>query len=131
MNTTGREPTSDLLPQERADLVSNQSVQNAPGLLGIDQIHVDASRVLEGVLDGFLGDFVEHHAVSRYVLELGGFDEMPGDGLAFAVRVGGQIHRCSLRGCIFDFLDHCLLGLGDDIPGDDALGQSNPQGLLG
>ena len=130
LDAPGREPTSDLLPEERADFVADQSVQNAPGLLGIDQIHVDLTRVLEGVLDGFFGDFVEFHAVSRRALQLGGLDEMPGDGFAFPVRVGGQIYRRSLRGRVFDFLNDGLLALGHDIPGDYPLGQRDAQGLL-
>ena len=53
--------------------------------------------MLNGVLDRLFGDFVELHAVYRLAIEQAFFLEylvqMPGDGLAFAIRVSGQIQR--------------------------------------
>ena len=55
--------------------------------------------MFEGLLDGFLGYLVEDDAVCGYVFNSGSLDQVPGDGLAFAVGVGGQIdRRCFLRG---------------------------------
>ena len=47
--------------------------------------------LLERLLDGRLGDFVERDAAGLLVLEAERFLEMPGDGLAFAVGVGRQV----------------------------------------
>ena len=40
----GREARFDRLPQKRAELISDQPVEDAAGLLGVDQIDVDVAR---------------------------------------------------------------------------------------
>ena len=51
---------------------------------------IDGSRVFEGVDDGGLGDFVEDDALGGPDVQAQGVGEMPGDGFAFAVQVGGE-----------------------------------------
>jgi hypothetical protein len=52
------------------------------------------------VLNRPLGDFVEHHPLHRLIVQqialAQNFVQMPGNGLAFAIRVGGQIQRFGL-----------------------------------
>ena len=53
------------------------------------------------MVNGGLGDFVEHHPMHGYAwldgrLEV--FDEVPADGLSLAVFVGCQINRTGLLG---------------------------------
>ena len=97
LHAPGREPAAHLVPQERADLVAHEPVEDAARLLGVDLLRVDLARVLEGLLDGAFGDLVEDHAahlllgLGRLAGELLG--EVPADGLALAVRVGGQEDR--------------------------------------
>ena len=86
LDTTGREAAHDLLPQHRADLVAVQAVEDAAGLLRVDEVHVDVTRVGDRALDRLLGDLVEHDALDRDVgLEL--VEQVPGDGLALAVLI--------------------------------------------
>src|SRR6202008_190334 len=54
LHATGGQPAGDLLPQDRADLVAVQPVEDAPGLLGVDEVLVERPRVLRGGADGRL-----------------------------------------------------------------------------
>ena len=84
-----RELRHDLLPQDRGHLVAVQPVQDATGLLCLDQVLVDLARVGHGLLDRRAGDLVEDHPPDRH-LGLEGLHQVPGDGLALAVLVRGQ-----------------------------------------
>ncbi len=50
---------SDLAPEQGAEPVADQPVQDAPCLLGIDQLPVYRPGISEGLLDGFAGYLVE------------------------------------------------------------------------
>ena len=45
----------DRLPQQRADLVAYEAVQDAPGLLCLDLSHVEGSRGIERRANGSAG----------------------------------------------------------------------------
>src|SRR5216684_5119839 len=45
----GRESAPHLLPEQRADLVADEAVEDASGLLGVNERLVDLAWVLEGV----------------------------------------------------------------------------------
>ena len=72
LHAARRKPASHLLPEQRAYLVADEPVQDATRLLGIDEALVDVARVLEGVEDGVLRDFVEDDALVRRLLQAGG-----------------------------------------------------------
>ena len=66
----------------------------------MNQIHIELAGLVQRFLDHILSDGVEGDAL--VMLELQALLEMPGDGLAFAVRIGCQIdgfgaHRPSLE----------------------------------
>ena len=80
-----------LLPEQRAELVADEPVEEPPGLLGVDHVHVDRADVAERLLDGPLGDLVEGHPADPVVGQVEGLLEVPGDRLALAVGVGRQV----------------------------------------
>jgi hypothetical protein len=89
LHAAGGQPGADLLPQHRGDLVAVEAVQDAPGLLGVDELQIDLAGVAHRVLDRLAGDLVEHHALGRD-LRLEHLVQVPRDGLALAVLVGGE-----------------------------------------
>ena len=89
LHAAGRKPGHDLLPEHRGDLVAVQPVEDAAGLLGVDQVLVEIARIGDRLGDRALGDLVEHHPMGRD-LGLQFLQQMPGDRLALAVAVGGQ-----------------------------------------
>ena len=79
----------DLLPQHGRDLVPVQPVQHPARLVGVDQAVVHLARVGDGPGDRLRGDLVEDHPAVRHLgLEL--LQQVPGDGLALAVFIGGE-----------------------------------------
>ena len=80
---------ADLLPQHFGDGVAVEPIEDATGLLRIDEFHVDVAGVGDGLADRVLGDLVEDHAADR---DLGAqhLHEVPGDGLALAVLVRSE-----------------------------------------
>ena len=82
----------DLEPEQGADFVAHQPVQDAPRLLRIHQLHINGAGMGECFLHRLPGDFVKDDALGRLVLPVparGGL-EMPGNGLALPVGVRSQ-----------------------------------------
>jgi hypothetical protein len=91
LHATSGEALADLLPEERAQLVADETVKDAAGLLGVHEFHVYVTRVIERFVYGGRRNLVEDNTLQRIGAEAGGFENMPGNGLAFAVGVGGQV----------------------------------------
>ena len=128
-STTSRTATLCTRPAERWFLlilrrssglrrVAHQPVQDAAGLLGVHQAGVDLAGVGKGLVDGALGDLVEDHAMNGLLLDdrVQGGAQVPGDGLALAVGVGGQVDLVGLLGLGAQAPDDVLLLLGDHVP---------------
>ncbi len=91
LNAPSGQAAPNLPAQERADRVADQAIYDAPRLLGIDAIHVDAARALHGGQHRTLGDLVEFDACDLLVaIKAERGDEMPGNGLALTVGVSGE-----------------------------------------
>ncbi len=56
---------------------------------------------------------------------------MPGDGLALAVGVGGQVDGLGALGCPLDLLDHLRLALGNLVGGGEIALDINSQLVRG
>ncbi len=130
LHPSGRQAAPHRLPQERAHLVAHQPVQDAAGLLGVDLLLVDPARMGDGLGHALLGDLVEHGpldlpGLSALVLYLGG--NVPGDGLALAVRVGGDEYPLGLGGGGLDLGQHLGLALDGDVGGLEVLLEVHPQ----
>src|SRR5215813_4692059 len=93
-------PATNLVPQQRGDLVPDNAIKNATRLLRVNQIPVDLARMIECSLHGLGSDFVERHPMdgntaASLLLRLGFtefFVQMCSDGLAFAVRVRREVN---------------------------------------
>ncbi len=90
LHAAGRKLGSHLSPQQRRHFVAVQPVEDPARFLRSDQVVVDVARRLQRGLDGLFGDFVKHQPVDRH-LRLEHFEQVPTDGLPFAVFVRRQI----------------------------------------
>ena len=107
----------DLLPQHRGDLVAVEPVEDPAGLLRLDEVHVDVAGVVDRGVDRLRGDLVEHHPADRHLgLQL--VEQVPRDGLALAVLVGGEEE---LGGVLEQPLELGHVGLL--VPGDHVVGR--------
>ena len=84
-----------LLPQQRRQIEADEVVERAARLLRVHQVERQVARLGHGALHFALGDFVEHDALDFLALEIAALFEqlaqVPGNGFAFAIRVGRQI----------------------------------------
>ena len=117
LHPPGAQVPGDLAPQQGADLVTHEPVEEPPRLLRVDQVHVDRADVLERLLDGAVGDLVERDPAHPLVGESQGHLEVPGDGFPLAVGVGREVDDVGLGGLLLQFGDGRLLLVGDEISG--------------
>ena len=98
LDAAGRELRLDLLPKDGGEFETDESVEHAAGLLGLDQVHVDVARVVDSFEDGRLGNLVEDDAAGLFDRQAEGFSQVPGNGLSFAVFIGSQPDRIRFCG---------------------------------
>ena len=91
----------DLLPQQGTELIAHQPVQNTPGLLGIHQILVNVSGMLNALTHHVLRDLIEGDPLCFLVRQIQQAFQVPADGLALAVRVGCEVHGIRRLGGFF------------------------------
>ena len=122
LHPAGGQAGHDLLPEDRADLVAVEAVEDAARLLGLDEVHVELARVLGGLEDRGLGDLVEDHPLDRdALLGLELVEQVPGDGLALAVLVGGEVELVGVLEQRLELGDVLLLVARHDVVGLEAV----------
>ena len=114
LDTAGREPWHDLLPEDRRHLVAVEAVEDPPCLLGVDESIVDRARLLERTDDRVLRDLVEDHALDGD-LRLQHLDEMPRDRLALAILVRREQELVGVGEALLEVGDDLLLVGVDDV----------------
>ena len=62
LHAPGGETPADLVPKKRRNLVADQAVENAPRLLGVDQVGVQLTRMLKSGADGPRRNLIERDA---------------------------------------------------------------------
>ena len=60
--TSGRQGGLQATPQHRRQFETDNAVEHAAGLLGVDARNIDIARCFDGVQYGALGNFVENYA---------------------------------------------------------------------
>ena len=132
LHPSGRETPAHLFPQERGQLIAHDPVKDTTGLLGVHQVNVDGAGVFHTIFHTALGDLIEGHTVLIVEIQPQDIGQMPGDGLAFPVRVGCQIDLVALFRLLLQRRDKLLLVLHFnvvrfeavfDVHADLALGQ--------
>ena len=94
LHAAGRQAAAHFLPEQRREIETDEVVERAARLLRIHEVERQVARLGDGALHFALGDFVEHDAFDFLALEVAALFEqlaqVPGNGFAFAVRVGRQ-----------------------------------------
>ena len=108
LHAARREPAGDLAPEHRRELVAEQAVEDAARLLGVHEGRVQLTDVLQTAAHALLGDLAEGHAVHRH-RGLEGVQQVPGDGLALAVRIRGEVEGLGVLELALELGDLLLL----------------------
>ncbi len=135
LNPPGGKAAAHFVPEDGRDLVADQTVQNAPRLLRVHLLNVQFLGVLEGLLDGGLGDFVKDHALElRLALGLLAaqfLGQVPADGLSLAIGVGGQEDFIRILGRLLELVHDLLAGGQDFVVDFETLFDIDAQFALG
>ena len=110
------EAPGHFFPQQGRHRVAHQSVEDATGLLGVHQLHVELAGLAQGPFDGVLGDLVEHHPLDRH-LGVEQLQQMPADRFPLAVFIRGQEQFISALEGVLELLDDLFLVLRHHIEG--------------
>ena len=76
------------MPDDWAELKTNQSVKDLPSLLRLNQIHVHGSRILNCIGYGIFSDLMKDNSLSRFNRKIQHLAQMPSNSLSFAVFIG-------------------------------------------
>jgi hypothetical protein len=100
LHATSGQPGADLAPQHRRHFVAVEAIEDAAGLLRVDEGAIDLAGVGDRELDRILGDLMEHHALhGNFGLEF--LQQVPRDGLALAVLISREEEFvCALEGLL-------------------------------
>ena len=129
LHAARRQRRPHLLPQHGRQLETDQTIQHAARLLGVDQIHVDRPRVLDSLQNGPLRNFVEDDPLRPLDRETQHFGQVPCDGLSFAVFIGGEPHSPVLRGAR-EFVHDLAFILRDLVDRREPVGEIDSQILF-
>jgi hypothetical protein len=115
LHAPGRQPALDLAPEHRGKVEADQVIERAARLLGVDELAREPARVGHRLADRLGRDLGEHHPVQGLAVEhpalLEDLADVPGNGLALAVQVGGEIDVLGGLGRPGDRLDVFLVAL--------------------
>ena len=117
LDPSGGQAPTDLLPKQGAQLIAHNAVQNAPGLLSVHQIVINATGRFNGLGDHIFRNLIERHPQCLLIGDVQQSFQMPGNGLAFPVRVGCQIDVLAALGRFFQIGNDRFLALHGDIVG--------------
>ena len=95
LHPPGRQLRRDLAPQQRRQVEAHQVVDRLARVERVDQLAAQLARLAQRPRHRLAGDLVEDDAPHRAVAELPALAQQvaqqPGDRLALAVRVGGEV----------------------------------------
>ena len=124
-------PPADGLGQKGAEGVAHQPVQDAAGLLGVDQIQIDGPGVGHALLHAGAGDLVKGDAVRGVLVQAQNVGQVPGDGLPLPVRVGGKQHAVGVGGGLFQLFYQLLLAFYNAVFGLEVVLHVHAETRLG
>jgi hypothetical protein len=127
----GQGPPLQAFLEERRQLEPHQPVEDPPGLLGVHQIEVDPAGFLEGPLHRVARDLRERDPVRGTRVGPDGLGDVPCDGLAFAVEVGGEPQPGGALVRLPELGDDVLLGLEHLVLGLEVVVDLDAHAVLG
>ena len=125
---------ANLVPQQRAQLVSHKPVNHPAPLLRLHEIEIDLAGMLQRILHRRLRDLMEDHPSRQdrwLALRLHRLQQVPRNRLTFPVRVSRQQQLRSTTGKKRQLLDQVLLLLRHHVTRREFLVNVHPKPALG
>ena len=67
LHPTRRKSPGNLFPEQRRQGVANKPIKDAPGFLGMNELHVQIACLIKGFRNCLFGDLVKHHPFHRHL----------------------------------------------------------------
>ena len=77
LHTAGGQSLADLAPEDGAEAIADETIKDTSGLIGVDEIDIDAARLVKGAADGVLGDLMKDDAPHPILRNAGGLHQVP------------------------------------------------------
>ena len=116
LHTPRGQAPGHLLPQQRRQGVSHQTVQDASRLLGMHEFHIQLTGLVKSPANRLLGDLVKHHAFHRN-LRCKQLQQMPADAFTLSVFISRQQKLVSTFESVLQLLDRFFLVLRHHVKG--------------
>ncbi len=120
LHATGRKRGFQALPEHGRQLESHNAVEHTACLLGIDAGKVNAARMLYGIQNSFLGNFMEYNSFCILGLKAEHFIEVPCDSLSLAVLIGSEPYSPGSSRGTAQLAHHRLLVVGNLVDGRET-----------
>ena len=114
LHPPGRSRLIDRAPEHGRDLVAHETVEEPATFLGVHQAKVQRAGLGDGLGNGGRGDLVKDHALD-WDLGVEHLLEVPRDGLALAVFVGGEVELVDFFEGRLQFRDNLLAVVRHDV----------------
>ena len=131
LNSSCAESALDVLPKQRRDLISYDSVKDSSCLLGVYKAHIDVAGLFDRRLDHALGDLVEGDSLRLFDRYSECCRKMPRDSLSLTVRVGCEIYFGCVLCFLLDLLDYIAFAADVDIMSLEIIVNINAEGGFG
>jgi len=128
LHAPGTQTTLDLLPQQRANFVAHQAIEEAARLLGRHFVLINATGLLQRFSDAFFGDFMQQntvHVVWRGAVQFAG--DMPGNRLSLPIWIRRQVDPLDLLGFSTQLLQELSLALNRHVFRRKIMSNINPE----
>ncbi len=131
MDPAGGQAAPDFRPEQRAEFVTDETIEHPPCLLRVHQVHIHRTWMLEGFQHCFLGDFMENHPFERHAFLLDLSRQVPRNRFPFAVRICCQVNGADFLAGVFQFFDGFRFGARHDIFRLEIMFDVHAQAALG
>ncbi len=116
LHPAGAQPPAHGFPQQRADFIPHQPVEDPPRLLGVNPVLVNSQGRFQRLLDGLGSNLMEKNPIYAFpAAQLPG--NMPGDGFPLTVGVGSQVDGIGRFRRLFQLTDDLALAANSHIVG--------------
>jgi len=93
-------------PEQWADFIANETIEDPARLLRIEKVFVDLTGLFDGVLYSALSNLVEDGTTG--ILEIQGMFKRPGDKFTLTIRVWSQEYFAGTLRCCFQLVDELV-----------------------
>src|SRR5580704_17820874 len=131
LNPAGADAALDLVPQQRAQLVADQAVEDAARLVRVEQVVIELRRISDRLFYSRRRDFMQQNAADLGLGLAEMIGDMPCDRLAFAIRVAGEVDVILALGGGLDLAEDLLFALDYYEIGREIMLDIDPELALG